>query len=121
MPRLSFTLLEGGGDVVDAVVVGADTRSRVPVAKAWGASRGVSGIQVIEVPLAPGKMQEGDNTQVHFLLFLANTTSSLRNTAIAALRCHCQAAMARRACGHCQGCSCQGDEGQATQPSGEPS
>jgi len=27
MPRLSFTLLEGGGDVVDAVVVGADTRS----------------------------------------------------------------------------------------------
>lgn len=64
MSCLGFTLLEGRGDVVDTVVVCADTIDRVPVAKAGGASCRVSGIQVIEVSLAPGKTQEGDNVQV---------------------------------------------------------
>lgn len=77
MSCLGFTLLEGGGDVIDTVVVCADTHSRVPIAKAGGASCGVSGIQVVEVSLAPGKTQEDDNVQVRFLLFLASTTSLL--------------------------------------------
>lgn len=69
MSCLGFTLLEGRGDVVGTVVVRTDTRDRVPVAEAGGASCRISGIQVIEVLLAPGKMQEGDNVQVIFLFF----------------------------------------------------
>lgn len=63
---LDFTLLEGRGDVVDTVVVRAGTRVRVPVAEAGGASCRVSGIQVIELSLTPGKMQEGDTVQIVF-------------------------------------------------------
>lgn len=69
MSCLGFTLLEGRGDVVDTVVVCTDTIGRVPVAEAGGASCRVSGIQVIEVSLAPGKMQEGDSVQIVFSFY----------------------------------------------------
>lgn len=69
MPFLGFTLLEGGGDVVDTVVVCTDAIGRVPVAEARGASCRISGIQVVEVPLAPGEMQGGDNVQVVLSLY----------------------------------------------------
>lgn len=69
MSCLGFTLLEGRSDVVDTVVVRTDTCDRVPIAEAGGASCRVSGIQVIEVSLAPGKMQEGDSVQIIFSFY----------------------------------------------------